>query len=165
METLWWTLIVVLMGLGVFGAVYPVIPDSLCILAGGVLNHFTVPPTHAVGWWTLGVMTLLCILAHIVDFTASAMGARKFGGSRWGAFGGMIGGIIGAIFFFPIGLFAGPVIGALCGEVIFAGRAIGPAAKAGWGTLLGTTAGMVGKLVIDLTMVAVFFVSALFLHW
>ncbi len=87
--------------LGLFGAVFPVIPDSLFILAGAFLHHFTVRPDHTVGWWTLGVLTFLCILAHVVDFTAGAMGARKFGASKWGAAGGIIGGIIGTIFFFP----------------------------------------------------------------
>ena len=155
METLWWTLSFVLMLLGLIGAVFPVMPDSLFILAGAYLHHFTVRPEHTVGWWTLGILTALCILAHVVDFTAGAMGARKFGASKWGAFGGFIGAIVG-LFFFPVGLFLGPVIGALCAEVIFAGRTLGPAARVGWGTLLGTTAGMAGKVVIDFTMVGIF---------
>ena len=115
METLWWTLSLALMALGLFGAVFPVIPDSLFILAGAFLHHFTVRPDHTVGWWTLGILTFLCILAHVVDFTAGAMGARKFGASKWGAAGGMIGGVIGTIFLFPFGMFLGPVVGALCG--------------------------------------------------
>lgn len=161
METLWWVLSMLLMVLGLFGAVFPVIPDSLFILAGAFLHHFTVRPDHTVGWWTLGVLTGLCILAHIVDFTAGAMGARKFGASKWGAAGGIIGGIIGTIFFFPFGILLGPVVGALCAEIIFAGREVGAAAKSSWGTLLGTTAGLIGKVVIDVSMVALFLFVAL----
>ena len=157
METFWWTLSLTLMLLGLVGAVFPVIPDSLFILAGAFLHHFTVRADHSVGWWTLGLLTFLCILAHVVDFTAGAVGGRKFGASRWGAAGGMIGGIVGTIFFFPFGLLLGPVIGALGAEIIFAGRQIGPAARSSWGTLLGTTAGMIGKIVIDVSMVAIFF--------
>lgn len=155
MEAVWWTLSLVLMGLGLIGAVFPVMPDSLFILAGAFLHHFTVRPAHTVGWWTLGVLTALCILAHVVDFTAGAMGARKFGASKWGAFGGFLGAIVG-LFFFPVGLFLGPVLGALFAEVLFAGRALGPATRVGWGTLLGTTAGMAGKVVIDFSMVGIF---------
>ena len=165
METLWWAVAAAMMAVGLFGAVYPVLPDSLLILGGAVLHHFTVRPAHSVGWWTLGILAALCVLAHVVDFTAGAMGARKFGATRWGAFGGMIGGLVGAIFFFPLGLFLGPVVGALCGETFFAGRSLHPALRSGWGTLLGTTAGMVGKAIIDVTMVTVFFASALLLHW
>ncbi len=160
MESLWWTISLALMFVGLCGAVFPVVPDSLFILAGAFLHHFTVRPEHTVGWWTLGVLTLLCILAHVVDFTAGAMGARKFGASKWGAVGGIVGGIVG-LFFFPIGLFLGPVVGALAAEIIFAGRELGPAARSSWGTLLGTTAGMIGKLAIDLAMVAIFLLVVL----
>ncbi len=156
MEAVWWTISLGLMGLGLIGAVFPVMPDSLLILAGAFLHHFTVRSAHTVGWWTLGVLTALCILAHVVDYTAGAMGARKFGGSGWGAFGGFAGAIVGTIFFFPVGLVLGPVLGAIGAEVILAGRTLGPAARVGWGTFLGWAAGMIGKAVIDLTMVGIF---------
>ena len=161
METAWWTISIALMAVGLFGAVFPILPDSLLILAGAFLQHFTVHSRHTVGWWTLGALTVLCILAHVVDFTAGALGAKRFGASKWGAFGGIIGGVVGTLFFFPVGLFLGPVAGALCAEVIFAGRSLGPAVRSGWGTLLGTTAGMAAKIVIDVTMVGLFFVSTL----
>lgn len=160
METLWWTVSLVLIGLGLFGAVFPILPDSLLILAGAFVHHLTIRPNHTVGWWTLGVLAVLCVAAHVVDFAAGAVGARRFGASKWGALGGFIGAIVG-LFFFPFGLFLGPVIGALCAEIIFAGRSLGPAVRSGWGTLLGTTAGMIGKLVIDVAMVAIFLWSAL----
>lgn len=160
MEALWWTISLALMGLGLVGAIFPVLPDSLFILAGAFLQHFTVRSAHTVGWWTLGILTALCVLAHVVDFTAGAMGARKFGATKWGAFGGFVGAIVG-LFFFPIGLFLGPVLGALCAEVILAGRMLGPAARVGWGTFLGTTAGMLGKIFIDFTMVGIFLWQAL----
>ena len=162
METFWWTVTAVLMLAGLFGSVFPVLPDSLLILTGAFLHHFTIRQDHTVGWWTLGVLTALCVLAHIVDFMAGAVGARQFGASKWGAVGGFVGGIVG-LFFFPIGLFLGPVIGALCAEIIFAGRTLGPAVRSGWGTFLGTTAGMIGKVVIDVAMVVIFCWSALHL--
>lgn len=160
METFWWTVSLILMFLGLCGAIFPVLPDSLLILAGAFLHHFTVRGPHAVGWWTLGILTALCIVAHVVDFVAGAVGARRFGASRWGAFGGLVGGIVG-LFFFPLGLFLGPVVGALCAEMIFAGKSLQPALRSGWGTLIGTTAGMVGKIIIDVGMVGVFLWSAL----
>ena len=160
LEILWWTLTILLMLAGLVGAVFPVIPDSLLILAGAYLQHFTIRSSSEVGWWTLGILTGLCILAHVVDFAAGMMGAKKFGGSRWGALGGFIGAIVG-LSFFPIGIFVGPVVGVLCAEVILARRALGPAVKSSWGTLLGTTAGLIGKVLIDVAMIAVFFLAAL----
>jgi uncharacterized protein YqgC (DUF456 family) len=158
-QTVWWTLVFVLLGLGLIGAVFPVLPDSLLILAGAVLQHFTIHSPRTVGWWTVGILTALSILAHLVDFGAGALGAKKFGASRWGALGGLIGGVAG-LFFFPIGLFVGPVLGVLGAELLLARKALLPAARSSWGTLLGTLAGMAGKLVIDLAMVAIFLLAA-----
>ena len=164
MEAVWWAISIGLMVVGLVGAVFPVLPDSLLILAGALLQHFTIHSEHTVGWWTLGVLIALCVLAHIVDFFAGAFGAKKFGASRWGAFGGLVGGIVGTFVIpFPLGLFLGPLLGALGAEIIFAGRAMGPAVKSGWGTLLGTTVGMAGKIAIDLAMIALFFIAA-FIH-
>ena len=160
MDVIWWTVSLALMFVGLCSAVFPVLPDSLLILAGAFLQHFAIHGPRAVGWPTLDILIGLCIAAHVLDFVAGALGARRFGASKWGALGGIIGGIIG-LFFFPIGLFLGPVVGALCAEIIFAGRSLGPAMKSGWGTFLGTTAGMFGKLLIDLSMIGVFLWSAL----
>lgn len=161
MDYLWWALTILLMTLGLIGSVFPMLPDSLLILCGAYLSHFTVQPAHRVGWWTLGVLTALSILAHIVDFAAGAVGAKKFGASKWGALGGLIGAIVG-LFFFPIGIFLGPVIGVVCAEILLARRGLGPAARSSWGTLLGTTAGLVGKFVIDVTMIGIFVIAAFF---
>lgn len=162
MDYLWWALIFLLMTLGMIGSVFPVLPDSLLILGGAYLSHFTVQPEYRVGWWTLGVLTALSILAHIVDFAAGAVGAKKFGASKWGALGGFIGAIVG-LFFFPVGIFLGPVIGVVCAEILLARRDLGSAAKSSWGTFLGTTAGLIGKFVIDATMVAIFVMAAFFI--
>ena len=148
------------MALGLIGAVFPVLPDSLLILAGAYLQHFTIHSAHTAGWWTLGLLTALSILAHIVDFSAGAFGAKKFGASRWGALGGLSGGMAG-LFFFPIGLFVGPVVGVLCAEILLARKALLPAARSSWGTLLGTMAGMMGKIIIDVAMVIIFLVAVL----
>jgi uncharacterized protein YqgC (DUF456 family) len=159
-EGVWWTLTFVLLGLGLVGAVFPVLPDSLLILAGAYLQHFTIHSRHQVGWWTLGVLTALSALAHLVDFGAGAFGAKRYGASRWGSLGGLIGGLVG-LFFFPIGLFVGPVLGVLCAEILLARKALLPAARSSWGTLLGTMAGMIAKVMIDITMVVIFLVAAL----
>jgi uncharacterized protein len=53
------------------------------------------------------------------------------------------------------GLFLGPVIGAVAGELI-SGKALVKAGRAGWGTILGLLGGTVAKIFIGLSMVAIF---------
>jgi uncharacterized protein YqgC (DUF456 family) len=65
--------------------------------------------------------------------------------------------IIGLFFGLP-GLIVGPIIGAVAGETV-GGKRLVDAGRAGWGTLLGNLAGMLGKLVIALAMVSWFLVA------
>ncbi len=155
MEALWWTLTVLLMAGGLVGTVLPLVPGTVLILGGAVLNHFTV---QATGWPTLLTLALLAMLAMALDFVSGAMGAKYFGATRWGAIGGILGAVVG-VFFGVIGIFVGPLIGALLGELL-GGRGILPAGKSTWGTFIGTTAGMVGKLAIGVMMIVWFAIAA-----
>lgn len=156
MEILWWTLTLGLMFVGLIGTVVPLLPGTILILAGALLNYFTL---HSIGWPTLIGLTLCMLLAQILDIVSGAVGAKWFGATRWGAIGGILGALIG-IFFGLIGIFIGPLIGALLGELL-GGKGILPAGKSSWGTFLGTTAGMIGKVAIGLTMVGWFALAAL----
>lgn len=158
METFWWVLSLALMLAGLVGSVLPVLPSSVLILAGALVHHFALPRDQTIGWWTLGVLIVLTVVSYVVDFVAGAVGAKKFGASRWGAVGGLIGSIVG-VFFFPVGLFVGPIIGVLVAELLFAQKTLGPAVWSSWGTLLGTVLGMAAKLIVVFAMVGVFFVG------
>ncbi len=159
METLVWFAAALLMLTGLVGTVVPGVPGVGIILAGAVVHRVWMPPGQTVSWWVIAGLAALTALAYAVDWGAAWLGAKRFGASKWGAAGGCLGGIAGA-FFLPLGLFAGPVIGALTAELLFARRALGEAARASWGTLLGTILGIFGKFVLGAAMVA-WFVSAL----
>jgi len=103
---------------------------------------------------------ILMIVALAVDLVSGSVGAKWFGASRWGALGGIVGAVVG-MFFGLIGAFVGPLIGVAIAEIL-AGRGLLPAGRSTWGTFVGTTAGMIGKLGIGLVMVVWFFASLLF---
>jgi len=157
MEIVWWMVTGVLMMIGLIGTVLPLIPGPVLILGGAVINHFTL---GSIGWPTLGVLAGLMILAQLLDIVSGSLGAKWFGATRWGAIGGILGAIIG-LFFGIVGIFVGPLIGALAGELL-GGQGILPAGKSTWGTFVGTTAGIVGKLAIGLIMITWFAVAAIF---
>ncbi|MGB8168430.1 MAG: DUF456 family protein, partial [Chthoniobacteraceae bacterium] len=145
-STLWWTLTLVIMLAGLAGTVLPLLPGTTIILAAAVMHHFALGEARSVGWWTIGGLVALTVVSYVLDFVSGAMGAKKFGASRWGAIGGIIGAIVGIFFGLP-GIFVGPLAGVLLGELL-GGKGLLPAGKSTWGTLLGTTAGIVAKLVI-----------------
>jgi uncharacterized protein len=157
MELFWWFFTVALFAVGLIGTVLPVFPGTIIILAGAILHRVMLGPEKSVGWLTIAVLVLLTIATYALDFLSGYFGAKYFGATKWAMFGAVLGALIG-IFFGIIGLFIGPVIGAVLGE-FFAGKKMIDAGRAGWGSLLGNLGAMIGKLVIALVMIAIFFVT------
>jgi uncharacterized protein len=155
----WWNITLGLMVIGVIGTVVPLLPGTTVILAAAIVHHVALGAERSVGWWTLAGLTVLTLLSYALEILSGSVGAKWFGATRWGAFGGIIGTIIG-MFFFPLGLFLGPMIGVLLGELL-GGKGVLPAGKSTWGTFLGTTAGIISKVTIALIMVAWFLIAAL----
>lgn len=157
MELFWWFFAIVLFAVGLIGTVVPILPGTTIILAGAVIHRMMLGAEKSIGWTTLGLLVLLTLATYGLDFLGSYFGAKYFGATKWGTFGAIIGALIG-LFFGIIGLFAGPVIGAIAGEFI-AGKKMIAAGKAGWGSLLGNLGGMIGKLIIALAMITIFLMT------
>ena len=157
MELFWWLVTVVLFAVGLIGTVLPVFPGTTIILAGAVIHRVMLGPEKSIGWWSIVILVLLTLTTYALDFFSGYFGAKYFGATKWGMFGAILGALIG-IFFGIIGLFVGPVIGAIAGEFI-AGKRMIDAGRAGWGSLVGNLGGMIGKLVIGLIMITIFFVT------
>lgn len=160
MDTLAWILTAFLMIVGVIGSVVPFLPGAALILVGAVVHQLMLGNDASAGWWVVGVLAVMAVLSYVVDIAASALGAKRYGASKWGVWGGFIGAIVGLFFGIP-GLLLGPIIGVLAGELILARKEFRAAASASWGTVLGTLLGVLGKFVIAVAMVGVFWVSLL----
>ena len=158
MELFWWLITIVLFAVGLIGAVVPLLPGTTVILAAAIIHRLMLGPEKSVGWPTIAVLAILTLATYALDFLSGYFGAKYFGATKWGMFGAIIGAVVG-IFFGFIGLFVGPVIGAIAGEFI-AGKQLVDAGRAGWGSLLGNFAGLLGKLAIALVMIVLFLVNA-----
>ncbi|MFL6529161.1 MAG: DUF456 domain-containing protein [Chthoniobacterales bacterium] len=157
-DAAWWFAAVVVMAIGLIGTVLPVIPGTTIILAAAVVHRLVVGPEKGMAWWGIGLLVVLTLISYALDFASSYFGAKYFGATKWGVAGAVIGGILGIFTGFVTLLFL-PIAGAIIGEII-AGKKLISAGKAGWGTLLGTIAGMIGKLAIGLAMVVLFLMNA-----
>ena len=158
MELFWWSVTLVLMAIGLIGTVLPIFPGTTVILAAAVIHRVMLGPEKSIGWWSIALLVTLTLVSYALDFLGGLYGARRFGATRWGVIGAMLGAIVGLFFGLP-GLLVGPIIGAVAGEIV-AGQRLVSAGRAGWGTLLGNLAGMLGKLVIAFAMVSWFLVAA-----
>jgi uncharacterized protein YqgC (DUF456 family) len=157
MELFWWLFTILLFAVGLIGTVLPILPGTTIILAAAVIHRVMLGAEKSIGWKTIAVLVLLTLVSYAFDFLGSYFGAKYFGATKWGAFGAIVGALIG-LFFGIIGLFAGPVIGAVAGEFI-AGKRMIDAGRAGWGSLLGNLGALIGRLIIALAMITTFLIA------
>lgn len=148
-----WTVVGALMVAGVIGAVLPFLPGAPLILVGAVIYAVFTDFTP-VGWGRLAVLGALTVLGFVLEYVASALGARRFGGSRWGVVGAVVGSIVG-VFFGLVGLLLGPVVGAVAGELLRSGQ-LAESLRTGIGAAVGLVAGAIAKLGLALAMVGLF---------
>jgi uncharacterized protein YqgC (DUF456 family) len=88
-------------------------------------------------WTFLGITLGVAILIWVIDYFIPAMGTKKFGGSKYGVIGTMIGLILGLLFFPPFGIIIGPFLGAYIGEMIKDNKDKNRALKAAFGSFIG----------------------------
>jgi uncharacterized protein YqgC (DUF456 family) len=144
---------------GVAGCVLPFLPGPLLsFLALIILNLARDWQPFSVTF--LLVMAGIAAILTILDYVVSAAGAKKYGASKAGLWGSIVGMIIGMIFFPPLGIFAGALVGAVIGEIAI-GKKTGEAFRVGWGVFVGNLIGAAFKLAYCL-MLLFFFITRMF---
>ncbi len=149
---------IILIILGILGCVLPVIPGPPVSFAGLLMLHFTRWGDFSAAF--LLFFAFLAILVTVLDYIVPMWGTKRFGGSKKGIWGAVIGLVLGLFFFPPLGIIVGPFVGAVIGEVID-GKESGQAFRAGFGSFLGFLTGVGLKLAASLTM-TYYFVRAFF---
>jgi uncharacterized protein len=140
--------LIVLAGLVVagIGVVLPVLPGVPVALLATVLAGW-LTGFERIGVETIVWVAVLAALAQGFDVLGNVIGARRFGAGQAGLWGGAIGSVVGLVLLPPWGFLLGAFAGATGFEAL-AGRPLPEAWRAGVGALLGTLAGVGGKLVI-----------------
>ncbi len=158
-ETLLWVLSVLLIVVGVAGTVLPALPGTLFVLGGIVLGAWIDDFTR-VGWVIVTLVSVLAVLAWVLDYVAGLLGAQRAGASRQAIIGAALGTVAG-IFMGLVGVLFMPLVGAAIGEYI-AQQDHRRAAKVGVATWLGIMAGLVSKVVIAFMMIGLFIGALIF---
>lgn len=158
-----WVVTISLLILGFIGTLVPFLPGHLILFFAAGSHWLMLRQESGVEWWTFAVLAFMLILSQVFEFLSGAAGTRWFGGTRWGAAGALIGGIVG-IFFIPLGLFLGPLIGSMFCEFVFAKKEVRPATVSGVGSVLGTVAGMVIKIIVGVLMIVWFVVDVIWIQ-
>ncbi len=106
----------ILILIGIIGCIVPGLPGPISGWAGLLLTVLAkVIPDD----WTFVLVTLsAALIVSVLDYFIPAFGTKKFGGSKYGTFGAIIGLIVGIFIPVPGGILIGPFVGAFVGEYI-----------------------------------------------
>jgi uncharacterized protein YqgC (DUF456 family) len=139
--------------IGFAGIILPVLPGTVLVFVGFLL-YGTITGFDSLDLFFFLGQLVLVGLSYLIDFLATALGAKMYGGSKaavWGA-------VLGSLMIFvigPLGLLVGPLAGAVAGEIV-AGEQLRKAMRSGWGTFLGLVGGTLLKLFLCALMIGWF---------
>jgi uncharacterized protein YqgC (DUF456 family) len=151
-----WVFAISLVLLGLSGIILPILPGVPLMWLGLVLMAW-LDGFNSVGFWTLFWLGILAVASVLIDFIATAEGARRFGAGRLAILGATLGLLLG-LFFGLIGILLGPFVGAVIGHLI--GRAtVNSSMRAGVGATIGVVAGTFAKIIIAAIMLIWFGVA------
>jgi hypothetical protein len=157
---------ILLVLIGLLGAVLPGVPGPPLSFTALVLLQFTKDPPFSENF--LIIMGLIMLAVSLLDYIVPIYGTKKFGGSRSGIRGSTIGLIAGIIVlpalgivigpFGLLGIILGPFIGAYLGEKM-GGKDSDTAFKAAIGSFIGFLAGTFMKLSYSIVAGIYFFIG------
>lgn len=148
-----WVIALALIIAGFAGLVLPALPGAPLLFAGLFVAAWADDFVY-VGVKTLVVLGIMATLSYVLEFAASALGARRFGATRRAITGAAIGTVVGLFFGLP-GILLGPFLGAVVGELT-AQRDLRAAARSGVGAFLGLLLAIAGKLALGFAMLGLF---------
>jgi uncharacterized protein len=147
-----WILAIVLVLVGLAGAVLPGLPGPVLVFAG-ILTAAWADDFARIGPWTLVLLGVMTAAAHLVDLVSAAVGVRRAGASGRAVLGAGAGALAGLFFGLP-GLVIGPFVGAALAELTVRPdlRGAGRAGAAAW---VGFIVGSIAKLAIIVAMLSI----------
>lgn len=157
---------------GVIGVVFTMflLPGAwVCISAMFLIGVVWKPELISSPWMTFGVANFIALAGEVLEVFASAIGVRRGGGSRLGAFASIIGAIAGALLgaplLFPLGSFIFAIIGAgLCTVMIertVHRKQWNEAAVAGTGAAIGRALATIAKSLCTVAIAIIFAIAVI----
>lgn len=153
-EIILFAISIIIMLAGMAGIIVPIIPSIPLIWLGSfiyaIFTHF-----EKITWVVLLIFALLTIFSIVLENIGNVYGAKRFGATKWGIIGSIVGTGVGFYTGGPVGLILGPVIGTIIFEFI-GGKGYKGAFKSGLGNFVGFLGGSILKFIVGLAMIIVF---------
>lgn len=145
----------ILLVLGIIGTILPILPGLLLSLCGLLIYKYGGDADISMIWILLFI--ILTALSLVLNYVIPAKTTRKYGGTRYGSVGSVVGTILGLLFIpipfgFLIGMFAGVFFGELLHDFGDTKKAFSSLKGAFIGFILGTAFNFVVALAMLLVV-------------
>ena len=108
---------IVLLILGILGTFIPVLPGLLLSLCGLLIYKFGTDATLDMVY--IWIFVFLTAVSVVLNYVIPARTNRKYGGTRWGSVGSVIGTLAGMFLIpVPFGFLIGMFLGVFVGELL-----------------------------------------------
>jgi len=145
MDILLYILAGICMIVGIIGCIAPGLPGPPISYIGLFLLHISSKTAFSTKFMIITLAVV--IIVQVLDYYIPIWCTKKFGGSKKGVWGGIIGLIVGIIAPIPYGFIIGPFLGAVIGELID-GKETLKALKSGFGFFIGFLLSTAAKLTL-----------------
>lgn len=134
---------------GILGSILPALPGPPLAWVGMLLMFFrggTNSDNEQMSLATLLIWLAVTIAVTIIDYFVPMYLTKVTGGSKYAGWGATIGLLVG-MFFTPIGIIMGTMLGAFVAELIFSHKDLWTSIKSALGAFLGFITGTGAKLI------------------
>ncbi len=146
---------------GIIGLIFPFLP-SVPMVFVGILIFAIATKFAIISIWIIFLMLFFTIISQLINYAMSIYGAKYFGATKYGIWGGIIGIFVGIILapFGLISIFICPPLGTLLGEIIGVKKFL-QSSKSSLGSLLGIFVGTMANIFIIAWMISIFIKTVL----
>ena len=142
---------ILLLLVGILGTFLPVLPGLLLSLCGLLIYKFGTD--SSLSMFYIWIFVFLTLLSIILNYVIPARTNRKYGGTRWGSVGSIIGTILGMFFIpLPFGILIGMFLGVFVGELLHDAKDKKKAWNSTKGALIGFLYGTGFNFMVGLAM-------------
>ena len=144
---------------GLAGVFLPVLPGVPLVFAGAFIYAWSTS-FEVITVGNIVLFAVLTAIASAVDYVGGLITAKKYGASRYGLIGGILGGILGLIVLGIPGLIIGQLAGVILGELYF-GKQMKESFTSGFAMFVGYILGSTVKVFFAGLIVIIFYIKIL----
>ena len=142
---------ILLLLVGILGTFLPVLPGLLLSLCGLLIYKFGTESSLSMVY--IWIFVFLTAISVVLNYVIPAKTTRKYGGTRWGSIGSIIGTIAGMFLIpVPFGFLIGMFLGVFIGELLHDANDKKKAWNSTKGALIGFLYGTGFNLIVGLAM-------------